>query len=315
MTSMVTQAFNILVSVAFVVGLCGAAIVALRLIGLSRPQPTQGAGRVSSWTLVSIIYAILAAVGANWCRLHYLHGSRPATVAVFGVLLLVPCLGLGLRWLILTDWTLLRIHQRVQREDRDGAIAELQALVDPRSDRFVPALAATADPWAPPQAEQGSDQRLAVRLNNLGAYLTARGDWAEALDRFRAAERVGDPNRIIRANIGLALTKLGQAEEGFAVLDQALASVPERRLFDRSLVLLLRAEALADAGRWVEVQAALDQSTELLRASGLIWPAARRIWATQFAQVQDQLRAGRGAIMASGHSTGKGGQAAARKLA
>lgn len=78
------------------------------------------------------------------------------------------------------------------------------------------------------RARDRADQALvrAVETNNRGAELEKKGDLRGALENYRAALELQPEHAGIRTNLGVALLKLGQWNEGIAQLREALRRDP-----------------------------------------------------------------------------------------
>jgi protein O-GlcNAc transferase len=69
-------------------------------------------------------------------------------------------------------------------------------------------------------------QVAALELNNRGAALEKSGDLKGAVEKYRAALALFPEHSGIRTNLGIALLKLGQWDEGLAALREALRRDP-----------------------------------------------------------------------------------------
>jgi tetratricopeptide (TPR) repeat protein len=93
-----------------------------------------------------------------------------------------------------------------------------------------------------PAGDVAAEQRLKTLEQEATAALNA-GNMAEAVEKFRAIVDDGNPTATQLSNLGVALISARQTEEGFALLDQAVAADP-----DGFFSLLNRANARRRAG-------------------------------------------------------------------
>jgi Flp pilus assembly protein TadD len=84
--------------------------------------------------------------------------------------------------------------------------------------------------------DQASRNALAaVNLNNEGADLEKQGNFAGAVEKYRAAIELNPEHAGIRANYGVALLRLGQWERGLTQLRTAVRQDPSNKTFKRAL--------------------------------------------------------------------------------
>jgi tetratricopeptide (TPR) repeat protein len=83
------------------------------------------------------------------------------------------------------------------------------------------------------QADQ--EQVAAFELNNRGAALEKGGDLRGALEKYRAALELLPEHAGIRANVAVALLKLGNWQEGIAEMREALRRDPSNPKFQQAL--------------------------------------------------------------------------------
>ena len=248
----------ILAALAFVIGLCWAAILVLRKTGLSKPRPrAHGVKPVSPLGSVLVIaWAIGLGVVVVRAQGHWTGFGGLADVYVYVIAALGPLVVLVFaEQAARVDRVYARVSRRAERGDIAGAISELQAALDRTVARSgPPAGVATgpADPWAPPHAAIHRDERLVIRLNLMATLHGEQGDWATALDWLRRAEEVGGPRPVFRLNIGRARAQLGAEAEGIAAMRAAVAEVADDAPIQRFYFALVLASGLAEAGQWAE---------------------------------------------------------------
>jgi tetratricopeptide (TPR) repeat protein len=111
----------------------------------------------------------------------------------------------------------------------------------------APSGPATAEPPAPADLRRALGDRLAAVYNDWGTAEARRGDFHEALRRYRNAEPWRPDAPGLMRNLGLAAIQAGDYAEGARALARALEADPD----DRAVRALL-AIALASSDRYAE---------------------------------------------------------------
>ncbi|HVN78359.1 MAG TPA: tetratricopeptide repeat protein [Terriglobia bacterium] len=85
------------------------------------------------------------------------------------------------------------------------------------------------------KSSQTTDMSVAMNLNNEGVQLEKEGNWAAALDKYRAALKLFPSQTVFRRNLALVLCRLGRWEEGIAELSEVLRADSEDTVATRAL--------------------------------------------------------------------------------
>lgn len=211
--------------------------------------------------------------------------------------LLGPSLGLGgligfLVWRRRRN-PIVRAVKLANAGDIPGAVALIEARIAARRRAVAPAPAAAGE-YAPPAGliNPAAKRALADDVNVLGVLEGARGDWLAALARYEEADALVEGSvPIFRSNRGIALVKLGRADAGLALLDEAVADLPPDDHANRFQILRQAGDALGGLGRLDEARARLDEAEAACRRVAVLWPGARKPWLAQIAQVRARLDA------------------------
>ena len=123
---------------------------------------------------------------------------------------------------------------------------------------------------------------LASVFNDWGTAAARGGDPAQALRRYRDAERWNPSTPLLMRNLGLAALEAGDHEESVRALTAAAAAEPQ----DRSVQSLL-AVALSSAERWAEAARAFDALGDVLFEN----PRTAYMWAAALARSGEPARA------------------------
>ncbi len=83
--------------------------------------------------------------------------------------------------------------------------------------------------------ETNQNKLTAVQLNNEGAALEKSGDFAQAIDKYREAERLDPAHAGIQINLAVALLRTGQWTEGLDRLHTAWLHDPENQQLKTAL--------------------------------------------------------------------------------
>jgi hypothetical protein len=197
--------------------------------------PARSGGRkdstpVALWILAFVLFGLATAVGIVP---HALRGS-PFLLRWAGIVFFSMVCYVALAW-IRRDGTRITASRRFRSGDVEGAIGTIRSAI----------------------AERGP---TTGRLNDLGVYLGVQERWQDAYEVLCQAEKLGGRTPLLVCNQGMALWKLGRADEGQQLIAEACARARREPMFAANHCLVL-----TDLGRIPEARQELDRA-ERLRA-------------------------------------------------
>jgi tetratricopeptide (TPR) repeat protein len=251
--------------------MAGVAVILTKLIFSVLPKPVEEpvAGRptIPVWFWLPFLVAGLA-IGVWYPRPQA--AKRPPHRATQGTPLVaggavIALLGavVALRYFRSDDSALRRASNRAKAGDVEGAIADMQALIEKKG-------------------------LTVARLNHLSGLLTHCERWDEAAALYRRGMELGQIKAICQVNLGIALLKLGRPEEAFAELQEVARNGPWIPVV-RCLIGLYSALALTGLDRRDEALKHLEGAESAARA---LPRAQRAAWGNELEKYRKALEDG-----------------------
>lgn len=189
--------------------------------------------------------------------------ESPGASFLGGVVITLVGAVFALRYLRSHDGALSRASKRAKAGDVEGAIADMQALIEKKG-------------------------LTVARFNHLSGLLTRCERWDEAAALYRKAKALGEIKGICQLNLGMALQKLGRPEEALAELQDVERNGPWVPAM-RCLISLYSALALTGLDRRDEALKHLEGAKSAARA---LPRAQRAAWDNELEKYRRALEDG-----------------------